>query len=163
MVLIWNGISNQESQPFEIWTNGSHFVKHHLNEIWTKTTNFEWSSFQMVGTIAIAKAHHSKTQSFEIRPSKSLDFKCFQILNGWTSYPNCKFRQSRVPLQDWTSKQSTNLWYLRQIVGEARNGWFRGWSIWPRSEYWIPFGQISNTIWPFPSYYSNFYSCYLTT
>ena len=36
-----------EAQPFEIWTNGYHFVKTNLNPV------FEWS---LVGTIAIAKA-----------------------------------------------------------------------------------------------------------
>ena len=33
----------------------------------------------MVGTIAIAKA----------QPSKSLDFKCFWISDGWISDPHC--------------------------------------------------------------------------
>ena len=44
---------------FEILTNGCHFSKNHLKSTqkcldfeW----NFEWSSFRMVGTIAIAKA-----------------------------------------------------------------------------------------------------------
>ena len=30
-----------------------------------------------------------KTGPFEIRPAKSLNFKCFQILNGWISDPHC--------------------------------------------------------------------------
>ena len=60
MVRILNGIQNPEAQPFEIWTNGCHFVKKHL-KCGQKCLDFEWSSFQMVGTIAIAMA---KAQSF---------------------------------------------------------------------------------------------------
>ena len=59
MVWISNGIWNPEAQPFEIRTNGRHFVKNHL-----------------------------KTGPFEIRPSKSPDFKCFRILNGQVSDPH---------------------------------------------------------------------------
>ena len=55
MVQISNGIWNQEAQPFEIGTNGSHFVKNHLKS-GQKHPDFEWSGFQMVGTIAIAIA-----------------------------------------------------------------------------------------------------------
>ena len=37
-----------------------------------KRLDFEWSGFQMVETIAL---YIAKTQLFEIRPSKSVDFK----------------------------------------------------------------------------------------
>ena len=37
----------------------------------------------------------------------------------------CKFWQSGVPLQDLSSRRSTNLEYLSQIVGKARNWWFK--------------------------------------
>ena len=60
MVWILNGIWNPEAQTFEIRTNGRHFVKNHL-----------------------------KTGPFEIRPSKSPDFKCFRISNGRISDPHC--------------------------------------------------------------------------
>ena len=49
MVRISNGIWNPEAQPFEIWTNGSHFVKPF--EIQTKM-----SEFRMIGTVVIAMA-----------------------------------------------------------------------------------------------------------
>ena len=58
MVRIWNWIWNLEAQPFEIPTNGRYFVKQ-----------------KMVGTIAVAKPNHLKTEPFEIQPSKSPDFK----------------------------------------------------------------------------------------
>ena len=75
-----------------------------LFEIQTKSPNFEWSGFWMVGTIAIAKAgpfenrtiwkpDHLKTGPFEIWPSKSLDFKCFRILNGRISDSHCPWFQ----------------------------------------------------------------------
>ena len=60
-----NGIWNPEGQPFEIPTNARHFVKNHLKSR-QKCPDFEWPSFQMV----------------EIRPSKSLDFKCLGISKG---------------------------------------------------------------------------------
>ena len=44
MVQISNGIWNLEAQPFDIWTNGSHFVKN----IWN--LDFDWSGFGMIGT-----------------------------------------------------------------------------------------------------------------
>ena len=44
LVQISKGIGNMEARPFEIQTNGTHFVKHHF-EIQTKI-----SGFQMVGT-----------------------------------------------------------------------------------------------------------------
>ena len=53
MVQILNGIRNPEGQPFEIQTNGSHFVKKIKTE---KAPVFDWSRFQIVGTIAIAVA-----------------------------------------------------------------------------------------------------------
>ena len=55
IVWILNGFCTPEAQPFELRTNGHHFVKHHLKS-GQKCPDFEWSSFQMVGTIAIAKA-----------------------------------------------------------------------------------------------------------
>ena len=54
---------------------GGHFVKNHLKS-GNKCPDFDWASFQMVGTITIAIA---KTRPFEVRPSKNLDFNCFQI------------------------------------------------------------------------------------
>ena len=72
------GIRNQEAQPFEILTNGSHLVEHHLKPRY-KCPGFEWSRFQMVGTLAQA-------QTFEtgppiIQPFKKSPFKMvrFQI------------------------------------------------------------------------------------
>ena len=60
-----NGIWNLEAQLFEIWTNGCHFFK----TIWNLDKNVRilngW-------TIAIARA---LPQPFEIRPSKTPDFK----------------------------------------------------------------------------------------
>ena len=41
MVWILNGIWNPETQPFEIWTNGKHFVKNHLKSR-PKRPVFEW-------------------------------------------------------------------------------------------------------------------------
>ena len=71
LVRILDGIWNLEAQSFEIRTNGRHFVINHFKSA-QKCPDFEWSGFQMLGTIAIAKA-----QPFEIRPSKSLDFWMF--------------------------------------------------------------------------------------
>ena len=59
------------SKPFEILVNWHHFIENHLKS-GQKCLDFEWSSFQMVGTIAKAIA---KAQPFEIQPSKSLDLK----------------------------------------------------------------------------------------
>ena len=72
-----------EAKPFEILTNGGHFVKNHLKST-QKHPDFESSGFSLVGTIAkpIAKA-----QPFEIRPYKCLEFECFQISNGPISVP----------------------------------------------------------------------------
>ena len=53
MVWISNGIWNLESHSFEVRTNGRHFDKNHL-KFRQKRPDFEWSGFQMVGTIAIA-------------------------------------------------------------------------------------------------------------
>ena len=85
MVWIWNGIWNPEAQPFEIWTNGCHFVKNHLKSR-QKCPDFEWSGFWMVGTIAAAIA---KTWPFEICSLQSLNFKCLGISNGRISDPHC--------------------------------------------------------------------------
>ena len=54
MVWISNRIWKPEAQLFEIQTNGRHFVKNHLKS-GQKRQDFEWSGFQMVGTIAIAQ------------------------------------------------------------------------------------------------------------
>ena len=48
-------------QPFEIRTNGCHFIQNHL-KFGQKCPDFEWSSFQMVGIIAMTIAN---TQPFE--------------------------------------------------------------------------------------------------
>ena len=96
MVRILNGIWNLEAQPFEIQTNGCHFVKHHLKSR-QKCPDFEWSSFWIVGTKAatIAKARPFenwtiwnltfKKSGFQIFPG----FKFFQILNRQISDPHC--------------------------------------------------------------------------
>ena len=74
MVWILNENWNPEAQPFEICKNGHHFVKSHL-KCRQKCLDFEWSSFWMVGTIAIAKA------PFE----------------NWTIW-NSTFKKSRFPM-----------------------------------------------------------------
>ena len=60
---------------------GCHFVENHMKS-GEKCPDFEWSSFLMVRTIAIAIA-----RPFEIRPSKSPDFKCFWISHGQIQIP----------------------------------------------------------------------------
>ena len=55
--------SEIQAQPFEILTNGRHFVKNHLKS-GLKHPDFKWSGFWMVGTIAITIA---KTQPFDNR------------------------------------------------------------------------------------------------
>ena len=60
-ILMW--IWNLDTQQFEIQTNGCNFVKNHLKSR-QKCPNFEWSSFRMDGTIAIAIA---KARPFEKR------------------------------------------------------------------------------------------------
>ena len=54
-------ILNLEAQPFLIRTKGRHFVKNQLKSE-QKCPDFEWSGFQMVGTIARERAI---AQSFE--------------------------------------------------------------------------------------------------
>ena len=66
------------AQQYEYQINGRYFVKNHLKSK-HKRLDFEWNSFQMVGTITLAIA---KAGPFEIRPSKSPDLKCFRTLNG---------------------------------------------------------------------------------
>ena len=85
MVWISNGIWNPEVQPFEI---RHHFVRNQLKSR-QKCLDFEWSGFQIVGTIviAIAKVDHLKTGQFENQPSKSPDSKCFWISNGRFQMP----------------------------------------------------------------------------
>ena len=83
MVLIWNGVCNPEAQQFEIWTNGSHFVIKPL-EIRTKM-----SGFQMVGTIAIAKA-----RQFENWTIRNPTFK----KSGFQMFPDFEWSDFRSPL-----------------------------------------------------------------
>ena len=61
--LVWisNGIWNSEAQPFEVRTNGRHFFQNQLKS-GQKRPDFEWSGFQMFGTMTIAIA---KTRPFE--------------------------------------------------------------------------------------------------
>ena len=87
MVRIWNGILNPEAQPFEIRTNSRHFVKNHLKSGY-KPLDFEWLGFQMVGTIATAKA---KARPFEIRPSKSPNFKWSDFRSQLYLDPECTY------------------------------------------------------------------------
>ena len=54
----------RSGSPTKIRTIGCRFVKNNLKSQ-QKCLDFEWSCFQLVGTIAIAKA---KTQPFEIGP-----------------------------------------------------------------------------------------------
>ena len=56
MVWIPKGIWNLEAQPFEIQTNGLHFVRQKHLKFGQKCPDLEWSGFQMVGTIAISIA-----------------------------------------------------------------------------------------------------------
>ena len=53
----------------------------------TTHPNFGWSVFKWL--VAIVKADYSKTEPFKIPPSKSVDFKKLQILNGRISDPHC--------------------------------------------------------------------------
>ena len=101
---ILNAIWNLEAQTFEIQTNDRHFVKNHLKS-GQKCLDFKWSSFWMVGSIAIPKA---KAWLFEIRPPKSPDFKCFRILNDGTSHPHCLLSRCN------TARGSISLVYPRR-------------------------------------------------
>ena len=76
MILILNGILNLERHPFEIQTNSCHFVKKHLKSR-QKHLDFEWSSFQMVGTIAVAISWIFKIRLFKIQSSKKSRFWMF--------------------------------------------------------------------------------------
>ena len=89
IVWILNWIWNLEGQPFEMWTNGCHFVKNHLKSR-QKRTDFKWPGFRMVKTkaIAIAKAQPFENQPIWNQPLKSPGFKCFQISKGWISDPH---------------------------------------------------------------------------
>ena len=69
-----------------------------------------WSCpfFRIVGTIAVAIAKAWPFEKIEIRPPKSLDFKCFRISNGQLSDPQCiqilfHFNFSG-PNSSWTKK-----------------------------------------------------------
>ena len=82
----WSGIWNPEAQPFEIGTNGRHFVK---TTIWNLD---KWFGFQMVWSIAIGKVrkpNHLKS-----------DFEKVWIWNGRISDPQCfqmSVFQAQVP------------------------------------------------------------------
>ena len=73
------GIWNLETQPFEIQTNSRHFVKNHFNS-GQKCLDFKWLGLWLLPRL---KSDYLKTIPFEIWPSKSPDFKCFGILNGF--------------------------------------------------------------------------------
>ena len=80
-------------------TNGCHFVKNHFKS-GQKYTGLQWSGFHMVWTKAIAR---DKAQPFAIQPSKSPDFKCFRISNGWISDPHCN---CNILLADWFARNN---------------------------------------------------------
>ena len=71
MVHIPKGIWNLKARAFEIWTNGSLFVKYHLKSR-QKCLDLEWSCFWMVGTVAISLA---KAQPFKRRTIWNTTFK----------------------------------------------------------------------------------------
>ena len=71
MVWISNGIWNPEAQTFKIQTNGRHFVTNHLKS-GQESLDFERSSFQMDGAIALATA---KAQTFVNWTIWNLTFK----------------------------------------------------------------------------------------
>ena len=73
------------------------FVNNHLKS-WQKCPDFEWSSFQIVGTIALAisKPNHLKDGPFEIRHSISPDLKCFWVSKGQISDPYCIFNHMKM-------------------------------------------------------------------
>ena len=58
----------------KIWTNGNYFVKNYLKS-GQKHPDFDWSSFWMVGTIAIAKARPFENWTIW----KSPDFEWFKF------------------------------------------------------------------------------------
>ena len=70
-------IWNLEAWPFEIWTNGLHFVRNRLKS-GQKHPDFEWSGFQIVSTeaiIVIVKAQPLKNQTVWNPIFKRLDFQ----------------------------------------------------------------------------------------
>ena len=71
MVQVLNGVWNQEAQPFEIRTNGRHFVKNHLKS-GQKRSDFEW---------LIAKARPFETRTIWNATFKKSGFQMvgFQI------------------------------------------------------------------------------------
>ena len=85
-----NGIWNPEAQPFEIQTNGCHFVKKHF-KCGQKGPDFEWSGFQMVGTVAMAtnKARPFEYQTIWITDHMKSDLQKVWISNGQISVPHC--------------------------------------------------------------------------
>ena len=94
MVWISSEIWNWEAQPFEVRTNGCHFVKSNLKS-GQKRQDFESSSYQMVGTIAIAWLFEKQT--IWNLTSKKSGFKMFQDFE-WSDF--------RSPLSCWLFKDS---------------------------------------------------------
>ena len=82
MIWISNGIWNLEAQSFEIWTNGSHFVKNHLKS-GQKMSRFVMARFSNGWDHSYG--YGLGTGPYEIRSSKSLDFKCFRI-SKWSDF-----------------------------------------------------------------------------
>ena len=80
MVWILNGIWNPEAQSFEIRTNGCHFIINRLKSR-QKCPDFKWSSFWIVGTIAIAKAWPFENRLSKVQISNVSGFQMvrFQI------------------------------------------------------------------------------------
>ena len=76
MVWISNGILNPKAQLFKIQTNGCHYAKNHLKS-GQKCLDFEWSGFQMVGTIAKAKAWLFKNRTIWNPTFKNPVFQMF--------------------------------------------------------------------------------------
>ena len=119
MVRILDGIWNLEAQPFEIQMNGHHFVKNHLKS-GQKCQDFGWFGLQMVGTKAM-------TQTFEIWPSKNMDFKWFRI--SWSDFRSSLYiKQSRLVefglhfAFDTIGNQTFNKFEFRQISSFQRVG-----------------------------------------
>ena len=95
MVWILNGILNTEAQPIEVWTNGCQFVKNHLKS-GQKCTNFEWSGFRKVGTIAIIKLPF-ECRASEYRTSKSV-LLCKKFSTCVCVWGSIKLVRTRCPV-----------------------------------------------------------------
>ena len=85
-----DGIWNLKAQPFEIQRNCCHFVKSYLKSE-QKCLNFKWSSFCMVGNIAIAI---SKAWPFENQTILNPTFK----MSGFQMFLDFKWSNFRSPL-----------------------------------------------------------------